>query len=368
MAVYIDYSKAFDTVSHPKLFHKLSAYGIGGNVLAWIIHLLTDRTQKTRVSNSLSESACITSGVVQGSCLGPLLFLLYINDVTSVITGTAKCKLYADDLKLYTEIGVPGDLSTLQSAINNVKIWSDTWQLEMSLSKCASMCIGHNVKNSEMYQYHIDNHELPMKNTIVDLGVTTDSELKYSEHINLITSKAKRRTGLLFRCFATRDINVLRKAFVTYIRPLVEYGSSVWSPVQIGLIDKVESVQRQFTKRIPALHGLSYQERLTVLNLDSLEVRRLRADLCLLYRNIFGLCAINVENLFTLRDDVARPTRGHPYKIIQEHCVSKYRKNFFIQRVASTWNSLPVNLVDFSSFITFKRSLMNINLRTFTRF
>jgi len=121
-AIYIDYSKAFDVVSHPKLFHKLSAYGISGNLLTWIRQLLTGRTQNTRVGNSLSDSVQLGSGVVQGSCLGPLLFLLYVNDVTSVISDKCKRKLYVDDLKLYSEITMAGDCHALQVIVDKVKL------------------------------------------------------------------------------------------------------------------------------------------------------------------------------------------------------------------------------------------------------
>jgi len=365
-AIYIDYSKAFDVVSHLKLCHKLSAYGICGNLLTWIMHLLTSRIQNTRVGSSMSESAQLCSGVVQGSCLGPLLFVLYINDVTSVISDKCKCKLYADDLKLYSEITVVDDCYALQDVIDKVKIWSDEWQLSMSVRKCATMCVGHSANNHAVYKYTIGNNSLPQKDHVVDLGVTVDPTLKYSVHINQLVARAKSRVGLLFRCFVTRDMNVLRKAYITYIRPLVEYASNIWSPTQVGLIDKLESVQRKFTKRIPALQYLSYRDRLAALNLDSLELRRLRADLCMLYKIIFGMCDIDLNSLLSLRGDA--PTRGHRYKVIQEHCTNNYRKNFFVQRVAPVWNSLPASIVDFSSFTRFKLSLNNVNLCIFTRF
>ena len=152
------------------------------------------------------------------------------------------------------------------------------------------------------------------------------------------------------------NTNILLKAYITYIRPLVEYASNIWSPVQVGLIEKIESVQRQFSKRIPALQGLSYPDRLTALNLDILELRRLRSDLCMMYEIVFGLCDVDTDNLYVLRLDVSRPTRGHRFKIMLEHCTNNYRNNFFIQRVAPVWNSLPLAIVDFSSLSRFKRS------------
>ena len=124
---------------------------------------------------------------------------------------------------------------------------------------------------------------------IVDLGVTVDPTLDYSVHINQLVAKAKSCIGLSLRCFITRNIDVLRKAFIMYIRPIVEYASSIWSHTHSGLIDKLESVQRHF-KRIPALHDFSYCDRLVALNLASLELRRLRAHLNVLYEIIFAMC------------------------------------------------------------------------------
>jgi len=185
-------------------------------------------------------------------------------------------------------------------------------------------------------------------------------------HINQLVAKAKSHTGLLFRCFVTRDMNVLGKAFITYIRPMLEYAFSIWSPTQVGLIDRIQSVERQFTNRISVLQELSYSERLTASNLKSLEYRHLGLDLYLLYKIIFGMCEVNLNSILSLRGDV--PTRGHRYKVMLEHCTNNYHKNFFVQRVAPIWNSLPASIVDFSSFTSFKRSLNKVNLRIFTRF
>jgi hypothetical protein len=106
-AAYIDFAKAFDTVSRPKLLHKLTAYGLSGNLFNWIADLLSDRSQcrPTRVGSALSSSAPLNSGVVQGSCVGgPLLFIIFINDICDDLTDTVTGKLYADDLKLYTSV------------------------------------------------------------------------------------------------------------------------------------------------------------------------------------------------------------------------------------------------------------------------
>ena len=362
-AVYIDYSKAFDTVSHPKLFQKLAAYGVTGNLLMWITQFLTCRTQVTKVGASMSGAAYLESGVVQGSCLGPLLFLLYINDVTAAVGGNVMCKLYADDIKLYSVVNTDHDRAALQNSLNRLKDWSDTWQLQISITKCTSMNLGR--ADSDSFTFTLGNNDLPLETSVKDLGVTVDSNLKYAQHINNIVGQARRRAGLLFKCFQTRDANTLSRAFVVYIRPLLEYASNVWSPVHVGLIDKLESVQRRFTKRISGLESLSYADRLKLLNLDSLELRRLRADLVSTYKFIFGLSDVS-SNFFAVRENCS--TRGHQFKLMLEHCDTNTRKHFFAQRVVTVWNSLPAATTNFTTLTAFKASLQNINLRAFTRF
>jgi len=145
-----------------------------------------------------------------------------------------------------------------------------------------------------------------VSHTVNDLGVTVDVSLKFTDHINSITAKALRRVGLLFKCFITRDHNILVKAFNTYVRPVLEYAS-IWSPTQIGLINRLESVQRRFTKRLPGIGHLTYWERLSALNLESLEIRRLRLDLLLTYKILFGMADIDSHKLFCLRANI-KPT------------------------------------------------------------
>jgi len=143
MAAYIDYSKAFDVVCHNKLLHKLAAYGIAGNLLSWIGNFLWGRSQVTRISRSYSDIVYWSSGVVQGSCIGPWLFLIYVNDVTDALSDSCMCKLYADDLKLYTVIRTIDDCQNLQKCLDMLYDWSRrTWQLTISYKKCSFMVAG----------------------------------------------------------------------------------------------------------------------------------------------------------------------------------------------------------------------------------
>ena len=361
-AVYVDYSKAFDTVSHPKLFQKLTAYGIKGNLLNWIAGFLTDRKQITRVGESFSDVIYLKSGVVQGSCLGPLLFLLFINDVSTVLGSNTKSKLYADDVKLYSIVNTSQDISSFQNTLNRLKEWSDNWQLQISTTKCANINFTRSRYDKPVFS--LGNVKLPVVTSVKDLGVTVDSDMKFNQHINNIVAHAKRRSGLLFKCFQTRNADILARAFIVYIRPLLEYASNIWSPIQAGLIEHIESVQRRYTKRIDGLQSMSYSERLDVLNLESLELRRLRADLITLYKLMFGLLDTN-DSFFVRRTST---TRGHPFKIMIEHCDINIRRQFLSQRIANVWNSLPASIINFDSLNSFTNSLQRINLQIFTRY
>jgi hypothetical protein len=171
------------------------------------------------------------------------------------------------------------------------------------------------------------------------------------------------RVCLIYKCFVSQNRSSLVKAYTTYVRPLVEYSTQVWSPYLIKDILKIESIQRRFTKRLRGLSDLSYKERLTVLGLDTLELRRLRSDLIFTYKIIFGLVDLKVSDFFTLRG--CSSTRGHPYKIIPALSRVDARKHFFSLRIVGPWNSLPAHLINFSSLGAFRRSLGHVDLSKF---
>jgi len=149
--------------------------------------------------------------------------------------------------------------------------------------------------------------------------------------------------------------------FLLYVRPILEYASNIWSPTQIGLIDKLESVQRRFTERIPGFETLSYSERSSLLDLENLELRRLRADLITTYKVIFGLLEVS-SNFFVFRDNSVTS------KVMLGHCDNNSQKQFLPHRIAKVWNSLPAADTEFTNLISFRASIQNINLHTFTRF
>jgi hypothetical protein len=200
-----------------------------------------------------------------------------------------------------------------------------------------------------------------------DLGVTVDSELSFHSHINNIVARAFIRSSLIKKCFVSRHVPTLIRAFTVYVRPLVEYASCVWSPHESGLIKKVESVQRRFTKWLPGFADFDYKTRLELLNIDSLEKRRLQQDLVHTYKILFGLTGDTASNFFTCHTS-GHDTRGHTHKLFPSFSRIDARKFFFSQRVIKPWNELPAEQKHFNNLQSFKHFIKSIDLSRYLIF
>ena len=185
------------------------------------------------------------------------------------------------------------DYDKLQVALSALCAWAEDWQLSISISKC---CVLHIGKGNVSHQFFINGSPLPVINSSRDLGITITSTLLFADHITNIVAKAHQRANTIHRCF--RNTTLLVRTFVTYVRPLLECNSVIWSPHHKGDTLSIEQVQRRFTKRLLGLRDLSYEKRLSVLNLQSLELRRLHFDLIWCYKILFGLVCVNFDEFF----------------------------------------------------------------------
>jgi Reverse transcriptase (RNA-dependent DNA polymerase) len=352
IVAYIDFAKAFDSVSHPKLFRKLEAYGIRGLLLNLIKDFLTGRTQYVKVGDFLSDVAYILSGVIQGSCIGPLLFVIFINDLMEMFTDMVRSQMFADDLKLYTVLTTSGGDSFLQEALNKLCAWAKDWQLPISTQKCHILHIGNCVTNSE---FLLNSDVVDMVSSYKDLGVTMDQHLTFSEHVQKITANAHKRANLILKTFVSKDARTLIKAFNVYVRPLLEYCSSIWSPATVKDVNAIEQVQRRFTKRLWGCRNRTYGDRLKVLNTEPLELRRIKSDLILAYKIIFGHTDLKPEDFFKLNPN-RQYLRGHQFRLSVPSFNNNTRKNFFSVRIAKVWNALPKE-TDFTSLRRFRNSI-----------
>lgn len=360
---YIDFSKAFDSVCHSKLCAKLESFGIQGKLLQWIAAFLKNRTQSVKVGGCQSLPCDVISGVPQGSVIGPLLFLLFINDIATLFGDGLTVKLYADDVKIYANINDVADTVLLQKGLDAVYDWSVKWQLPLSINKCMVLHLGRD--NDLSYNYKINNSVLATVSEVRDLGILVDSQLKFSQHIHGIVTKAHQRAALILRCFRCRQPDLLYKAFCTYVRPILEYDCQIWSPCFVSLVSEIESVQRRFTKRLQGFMRLSYAERLRRLSAETLEQRRLKLNLTMVYNILHGIVDINADSIFDCVNVDIVHTRGHNLRIIKEHCNLNCRANSFACRNVNAWNCLPSDCVNCSSTLSFKNRLDCIDLTQF---
>ena len=354
-AVYLDLKKAFDTVPHNRLINKLVGYGIQGKLLLWIKDFLNGRTQYVSVNGSISSKVGVSSGVPQGSVLGPTLFIYFINDMPGVVD--CKVKVFADDTKAYSAIRNIEDRDGLQMCIHKLVDWTNTWLLEFNSDKCKVLHLG---KNNPHYEYVIQENGLSrvLDSTTAekDLGVTMDPELSFDTHINNIVKKGNQISGMIIRTITNKSPKVMVPLFKALVRPIIEYGNPVWCPYLKKHINKIEGVQRRFTKCIIGAKNLSYEERLILFNLPSLEFRRVRGDLIEVFKilhNMYDPCT--TSSLFTMA--TYDKTRGHSLKLNKPNFETNRFRMFFTNRVINLWNNLSPETIDAKSVNTFKNHI-----------
>jgi hypothetical protein len=267
-------------------------------------------------------------------------------------------KLFADDAKLFAKIVT--NSSFLQSSLDNLIEYAHDSQLSINISKCFFMSICKSI-SCKPPQYLIEDKLLDKRTSASDLGVIITTDMEFKQHISSIVSRALQRSGVFFRGFTSRDLLLLRKAFITYIRPIVEYNTVIWNPTAVHLTDLVESVQRKFSKRIHSISHLTYAERLLKLNLESLELRRLRFDLIHYFKFIVLKHPDDLYENFLFHNPPLSARASSPILVKPSRSSAKLDSSFFY-RHTKAWNSLPSSLKSSRSLHSFKRGLLKINL------
>jgi hypothetical protein len=354
-AVYLDLAKAFNTVPHKKLLMKLCSLGLRGDLLKWLTSFLCGRMEVVSILGEYSSPYVMASGVPQGSVLGPLLFVAYVNDVDDSIHHATLLK-YADDMKLYIDLhssGAQHQHLLLQDDLDSLQRWLDDWQLHLAPEKCKVVHFG---RSNPVFSYTLNSTPIEESNGERDLGVFIASNLSFDTHISRIVKKAEGVLASITKTFISRSPCVYLKLYVTLVRPLLEYASPVWNPMHVKYCKRIEAVQRRATRRVSGMRSLTYPERLAALNLESLELRRKAADLVLLYKLVHT--SPYSDNLFTFAS--SSRTRGHNLKIMSQHVNLNIRKFFFTTRVVEEWNSLPSHIVNATSVKSFKTTVRDV--------
>ena len=345
--VYLDFCKAFDKVPHVRLIKKLEAHGITGKVKEWIISWLRNRRQRVCVEGELSDWVGVSSGVPQGSVLGPVLFLIFINDMDQGLVS--KLDKFADDSKLCKGLSQQADVDALVTDLARLENWASLWQMEFNVEKCSVIHLG---RNNAQNQYQLGSVVLKSSNTERDLGVVVDKTMKFSEHINSTVSKANATLGMIRRSITCKSRTIITKLYKALVRPKLEYCVQAWRPYLQKDIDKIERVQRRATKMIEDCKSLCYEDRLKATGLISLESRRIRGDMIEVFKILKGINKTDKTRWFELAQN--NRTRGHKLKLVKNRSRLEVRRNFFSQRVVSVWNNLPKVVVEADSVNSFK--------------
>jgi len=349
--IYLDYRKAFDTVPHKRLLTKISQAGIGGKVLNWIRAFLTDREMRVMVNKQFSAWAPVISGVPQGSVLGPLLFLIYVNDLPDWIKNDMR--MFADDTKIWSRIGGLTDCVRLQADLNQLHAWSDKWLLSFNPDKCKVMHVGHDYRFLYTIQQNNSTYKLSAATEERDLGIVVTDNLGVSTQCAEAAKRAMKVLSMIRRQFKDMDKECFTILYKSFVRPHMEFAIQVWSPYLKRDIECLERVQRRATKLVKEFRKLSYEDRLCKLKLTSLVDRRLRGDLIETYKIITGKEKVWKEDFFVF-SDTCYNLRGHCYKLATARSRLEVRRNFFSQRVVGPWNRLPAHVVEAPTVNAFK--------------
>jgi hypothetical protein len=337
-------------------------YGISGDLLNWVKDFLQDRTQQVVINSESSTPLPVLSGVPQGSVLGPVLFVIFINDLPHDIRS--KIYLFADDTKLYREMDnhqEEGD--QMQEDLNKLQEWSNNWLLSFHPDKCKRLYIHQRLQDPRIQNLHMQKIDREGNTTQVnletvckhkDLGITVDEHLKFDQHITNITSKANQMMGLISRTFKHLDKEIFVPIYTALVRSRLEYGQAVWSPFLKMNIRMLDSVQRRATKKVPGLKHLEYPARLRALELTTLSYRRLRGDMIEVYKIM--------HSIYDPKTSITLPVsqtdlRGHNFKLFQIWSATDLRKYSFRSRVVKPWNGLSQHVVSAPSLSSFKRRL-----------
>ncbi len=356
--IIMDFTKAFDSVPHNRLLLKLNRYGISDNIHRWIGNFLKHRVQRVVVGGEHSAWTDVVSGVPQGTVLGPLLFLIYINDLPDNIHSTVR--LFADDCVLYHVIKNTSDSQKLQEDLNTLEKWEDTWQLCFNPSKCFVMRLTHS-RSPKHFDYMLGNQKLSETDGHPYLGVFISNKLTWNQHVKEITSKANRTLGFIRRNLHSCPRKTKEAAYMTLVRPLIEYSSAVWDPHTQILQNQIEKIQNRaarfvfndYTSRSPGCVSSMLQS----LNWESLQNRRTTRRLAIFQQSRLGHLSLPIGKYL---QPPQRQSRHHHCNAYQQLATNKdCFKHSYLPKTIIDWNKLPEQITLIEETKSFKQAVTN---------
>ena len=355
--ILLDFSKAFDKVNHSKLLWKLHQYGIRGHVLNWVRAFLGSRSQRVVIEGEESESIPVTSGVPQGSVLGPILFLIYINDLPDEVCS--QVRLFADDTALYLTMESEDSGPTLQSDLDILSMWETRWDMEFNPSKCQVVHVAGS-KRPVKRDYILHGQVLESVTCAKYLGVDISGSLTWNSHIDRITGSANRTLGFVRRNIKTRMSKVRETAYNTLVRPQLEYASAVWDPHNKNRISQIEQVQRRAARWTVSNFDrkASVTEIVQDLGWRTLDQRRADARLCLFFKILHGLVAVPLPDYIQHSTRISRYCHSMTFR--QVSTSTDYYKYSFFPLAIVQWNALPQSVACLQNLEVFKTTVCKL--------
>ena len=356
--IILDFSKAFDTVPHQRLLGKLQHYGINSNLLDWIQAFLVGRTQAVLVDGIKSREEAVLSGVPQGTVLGPLLFLLYINDMPAIVHADTRCRLFADDSLLYRVVNSITDQIQLQEDLRKLEKWASEWGMIFNPSKCYIMSISKG-SNHLPYMYELCGVILKSVEHEKYLGVILSQDLTWRSHINMVSTKANQKLGFIKRNLKGSPQDLKRLAYISLVRSGMEYASVIWDPHQRKDMEHLERIQRRAARWITGTHErtASVSALLLELKLEPLHERRRINRLAFVYKILNEHVAVPPDKVDLILN--TRPVRGSVTKQRLRIPVTQTTEyhNSFTPRTIPEWNLLADPITSAASVTSFRSHL-----------
>ena len=379
--VYFDFAKAFDSVNHDILLKKLKyKYRVDGALLRFLISYLKNRKQQVVIGNATSQPCSVISGVPQGSIIGPILFVLFINDISDNLSTGTDIALYADDTKIWREIHANNDHETLQNDIVTLQSWAIANKMKFHPSKCHILPVSRKHLPKNYFRYYLDGSELNYCTAEKDLGVHVTNKLNFTDHCNNLYSQANQRLGLLKRtCHFVENREQKRKLYLTMVRSLFEHCSVIWRPHNQTTINKLETIQRRAVKWIwdenyTSYSDLEYLIRCRQLYFLPLNLKLLFNDLLLFHKALNCLIPVKIPDYLHFFDGNNRLRSSHLDHLslvsdIKPKVYPKYSKNSvqgteckilensYFYRSHLSWNKLPLEIREALTHNIFKAKL-----------
>ena len=364
-SIFLDFSKAFDKVDHEILLQKLKNIGITGKVYEWISNFLQDREQVVAVGGVYSFLAYVLSGVPQGTVLGPLLFLIFVNDIYCAEHSTVRC--FADDTRISKAISTCQDSALLQQDLDRLILWAT--QNNMELHQDKFVFVNFNCRSSRFHylsqlpfykdnlKYCIPSDELEPADTVKDLGITFASDLSWSTHICNITKSAKKKAGWALSVFRDRSPHVMLTLYKSIVRSLLEYGCPLWNGLSVNDIRNLEAIQRSFTSKIICPpYVQDYWDRLKYLHLMSLQRRRERYMIIFMWKIFYNKVSIDLNLSFYTSSRRGICATVPPIVAVNSKAQSLYDSSFAVKG-PQLWNIVEKNVKEVDTLEQFKIQL-----------